>query len=319
LTTLPRLSVVIPARDAGPFIETVLSSVFSQDTGGCELEVLVADDGSRDDTVARAAAAGATVVQCSAPGAPGNPAAARNSGSERASGDVLVFLDADCTARNGWLLAMVRRYEAGERCIGGSLALPDGLAPSARCDYYCGWYHVHPRARAGVVRNHPPGNIAIERKLFLECGGFDERHPIAFSHEELRWQAELQRRGHRIYFEPSMAVDHWNRPGWGNLHRRNYRWAYGAIEIKAETGIVRWPFLYRRPILLIAASLLLAPAQALYIVALWVRAGVFEPLWMSPAILSARVAYSVGMATGGLRWLRRRGAPEVGRVRPRWE
>lgn len=169
------------------------------------------------------------------------------------------------------------------------------------------------------MRNHPPGNIAVERRLFLECGGFDARQPIAFSHEELRWQAELQRRGHRIYFEPAMKVDHWNRPGWGNLHRRNYRWAYSAIEIKVETGIVRWPFLYRHPVLLIASSPLLAPAQAGYIVACWLRAGLIEPVWMLPAILSARFAYSLGMAVGGARWLRRRNAPGAERVRPNWE
>jgi hypothetical protein len=169
------------------------------------------------------------------------------------------------------------------------------------------------------VRNHPPCNIAVERTLFLECGGFDVRQPIAFSHEELAWQAELQRRGHRIWFEPSMTVDHWNRPGWRNLHRRNYRWAYGAIEIKAETGIVRWPFLYRYPLLLIVASPLLAPAQACYIVACWLRAGVVEPLWMLPAILSARFAYGLGMAVGGVQWLRRRGTPGAPRVAPRWQ
>ena len=199
------------------------------------------------------------------------------------------------------------------------MALPDGLPLSARCDYYCGWYHVHPRVHGGPVRNHPPGNLAVERELFRECGGFDVRHPIAFSHEELRWQAELERRGNRIYFEPSMRTDHWNRPGWRNLHRRNYRWGYGAVEIKSETGIVRWPFLYRRPALLIAASLFLAPLQAVYIITSWLRAGVFEPALISPAILSARFAYSLGMAIGGIRWLRRRDSREELRVRPRWE
>jgi glycosyltransferase involved in cell wall biosynthesis len=316
---MPTLSVIIPARNAGAFIETVLAAVLSQDTDGARLEVLVADDGSKDDTAARATAAGATVVPCAPPGGEGNPAAARNRAAECARGQVLLFLDADCTPHAGWIRAMLARYREGERCIGGSMGLPEGLSPSARCDYYTGWYHVHPKARAGPVRNHPPGNIAIERALFFDCGAFDVRHPIAFSHEELRWQAELERRGHRIWFEPAMRVDHWNRPGWGNLHRRNYRWAYGALEIKAETGNVRWPYLYRMPLLLIAASLPLAPLQAAYIAAMWLSAGVVEPVLMLPAIMSARLAYSAGMANGGLRWLRRRRSPETRRVRPRWE
>jgi glycosyltransferase involved in cell wall biosynthesis len=315
----PTISVIIPARDAGAFIGRVISAVLSQDTAGAAVEVLVADDGSRDDTPVRAEAAGATVIACTPAGAEGNPAAARNCAAERARGDVLVFLDADCTPHPGWIRAMLARYEEGELCIGGSLALPDGLAPSARCDYYCGWYHVHPKARRGPVLNHPPANIAVERRLFFECGGFDVRPPIHYSHEELRWQAELHRRGYRIYFEPSMTVDHWNRPGWRNLHRRNYRWGFGAIEIKAETGIVRWPFLYERPVVMIMASLLSAPLQAAYVTASWLRTGVFEPLLMFPAILSARLAYSLGLMNGGLAWLRRRSTPEGARARSGWE
>ena len=36
--------------------------------------------------------------------------------------------------------------------LGGSLDLPDGLSFMARCDYYCGWYHVHSRRPGGEVR-----------------------------------------------------------------------------------------------------------------------------------------------------------------------
>jgi glycosyltransferase involved in cell wall biosynthesis len=313
------LSVVIPARNVGPFLDRVLEGVLAQDPGQVELELLVADDGSTDDTAARAAAAGARVVPCACPGAEGNPAAARNRAAERARGDVLVFLDSDCVPGPGWLRAMLARLAEGEVCVGGSLNLPRGLPASARCDYYCGWYHVHARAPAGEVLNHPPGNIAVERRLFLECGGFAEHQPLAYSHEELRWQAELQLRGHRIWFEPAMRVDHWNRPGWANLHRRSYRWGYPAIEAKAETGIVRWRFLYEHPGLLVGAAPFLAPAQALYVVACWLRAGVLEPALMLPAIFTAKCAYGVGMSVGGWRWLRRRAAPDVHGARPKWE
>jgi hypothetical protein len=116
-----------------------------------------------------------------------------------------------------------------------------------------------------------------------------------------------------------MRVDHWNRPGWANLHRRSYRWGYPAIEAKAETGIVRWRFLYEHPGLLVGAAPFLAPAQALYVVACWLRAGVLEPALMLPAIFTAKCAYGVGMSVGGWRWLRRRAAPDVHGARPKWE
>ena len=41
-----------------------------------------------------------------------------------------------------------------------------------------------------------------------------------------------------------------------------------------------------------------------YIVGCWLRAGVLEPLLMLPAVLAARLAYSMGLAAGGVRWIR---------------
>jgi glycosyltransferase involved in cell wall biosynthesis len=276
------------------------------------LEVLVVDDGSTDGTAAVAAAAGARVVPAPPRANGGNPAAARNYGASLATGDPIVFLDADCHPAEGWLEALLAAHAAGQRCVGGSLALPSGLPMSARWDYYCGWYHVHPRRAAGFVPNHPPGNLSVDGAAFRRTRGFDERPPVSYAHEELAWQADLQRAGIKIYFEPRAVAFHWNRPGLVNLLRRNYRWAYSAIGSKAESGAARFAWLYRHPRFLIVVSLPLALAQAVYIIACWLRAGVSEPLLAFPAVLAARIAYAAGMMAGGIRWLRHRHARTPG-------
>lgn len=110
---------------------------------------------------------------------------------------------------------------------------------------------------------------------------------------------------------------HENRPGFINLLRRNYRWAYTAIPAKYETGSARLAWIYRFPRLMILASFPIAFIHSAYIIACWLRAGVREPLWMAPAILASRFAYAAGMAVGGLRWLRHRNDPEL-EFRPSW-
>jgi len=61
-------------------------------------------------------------------------------------------------------------------------------------------------------------------------------------------------------------------------------------------------------------------AHTALILLCWVRAGVFEPLWMSPAILASRVTYVAGLCTGALRWLKaKRDDPRKPRPRPRWQ
>jgi len=313
-----RTSVIVPARNEGVRIGRLVGAVRAQRPAGEELEVIVVDDGSTDDTAAAATAAGARVLAIPRQPSGGNPAAARNQGAAAATGDLLVFLDADCLPADGWLPTLLAGHDAGEEIVGGSFAAAPGLPASARCDYYTGWYHVHPRRPGGVVPNHPPGNLSVRRDLFLSTVGFTEAQPVAYAHEELAWQSQLRRAGHRITFRPDAVVYHHNRPGVANLLRRNYRWAYSAIGSKAESDAARLRWVYRYPRLLAVAAVPIALVQTAYILLCWVRAGVLEPVLMLPWMLAAGVAYGAGMASGGRQWLRNRAQPAPF-YRPRWE
>lgn len=309
------VSVIIPARNEAQGIGELVRVVAEQSVHDRAIEVIVVDDASTDDTGEKAASAGARSIRLGK--GRGNPAMARNVGVAAARGDILVFLDADCRPAPDWLATLLAGHASGADVVGGALDLPPGLTPSARCDYYCGWYHVHSRRPRGEVPNHPPGNLSVCRLAFEATGGWTERQPVAYAHEELAWQAEIRRRGGRILFEPGAVVYHYNRPGLRNLLRRNYRWGFSAIEGKAPTGAARQAWVYRHPVLLVIGSLPLALGSTLYVVGCWLRAGVFEPLLMLPGVLAARLAYSAGLVAGGIRWLRSgAAAPEA---RPRWE
>lgn len=302
---IERASIVIPAKNTGPFIRRVIDSVRAQQTQLKELEVIVVDDGSADDTAGIARQASARVISRAA-GKCGNPAAARNAGAAAATGGVLVFLDADCVPAPGWLAALLRAHEDGAVCVGGSLALPLGLPISARWDYYCGWYHMHERRAAGRVSQHPPCNLSIVRSAFTATSGFNESPSICYSHEELSWQSQFQKTGGVICFEPKAMAYHYNRPGLANLLKRNYRWAYSAIESKHGAGITRFAWAYNHPLLLSVLSLLMSPLSSIYITACWLRAGIIEPLVAFPVIFLTRLVYGFGACFGGLAWLKRR-------------
>ena len=312
------VSVVIPAHNEGGSIAGVIRGVLAQATPELDIEVIVVDDASTDATADEARAAGARVLHVGSDSGPGNPAAARNLGAAESRGDPIVFLDADCTARPGWLAAMLRAHDGGATVVGGALDMPPGLSASARCDYYCGWYLIHSRRPAGVVPHHPPPNLSVRREPFLSSSRFTEEQPYSYTNEERRWEAELQSAGHLIWFEPAAVVYHRNRPGFGNLLRRNYRWAYTAIGAKHETRAARVAWLYRYPWLAIVASVPLALAHTVFIVWCWVRAGRFEPVVMAPLILVSRLAYATGMSVGGIRWMRSRNRSAL-RAAPRWK
>jgi glycosyltransferase involved in cell wall biosynthesis len=83
------VSIVIPAFNEGEAISAVVASLAA---AGPWREIIVVDDGSQDETSARAGAAGATVVRH--PYNKGNGAAVK-SGIRRATGEYVLIVDGD--------------------------------------------------------------------------------------------------------------------------------------------------------------------------------------------------------------------------------
>jgi hypothetical protein len=85
----PPVTVVIPCFNQGRFLATAIRSVRQQ--AYAPVETIVVDDGSIDDTSEIASAAGTTLIQQPNLGV----RAARNAGLSSASGEFVIFLDAD--------------------------------------------------------------------------------------------------------------------------------------------------------------------------------------------------------------------------------
>ena len=86
-----RVSVVIPAFNAEPYLAEAIQSVLDQ--GVPETEILVVDDGSTDRTAEVAASFGSHITLIRQANA--GIGAARNAGLARSNGELLAFLDAD--------------------------------------------------------------------------------------------------------------------------------------------------------------------------------------------------------------------------------
>lgn len=87
----PVVSVIMPAFNAAPYIRQALDSVFAQHFP--DLEIIVVDDGSTDDTLAVLAPYDSRICLLQQPN--GGPAAARNTALQAARGEFVCFLDAD--------------------------------------------------------------------------------------------------------------------------------------------------------------------------------------------------------------------------------
>jgi glycosyltransferase involved in cell wall biosynthesis len=97
----PSVSVIIPARDAAPTLDRTLEALGQQELAE-PFEVIVVDDGSRDQTplIAKRFEPSVALIRLEHSEGPG---AARNQGVLAARAPVLAFTDADCFPARQWL------------------------------------------------------------------------------------------------------------------------------------------------------------------------------------------------------------------------
>ena len=257
-----RVSVVVPARDAAATLPRTLACLVAQQ-GAPEFEVVVVDDGSRDETaaVARAAAPLVRLVQTGGAGS----GEARNAGVRESRGELIAFTDADCFPTPGWLAALVA---CDADLVAGKVA-PDPNVPLGPFDRTL-WVE----RETGLYET---ANLLIRRDLFERIGGFERwlestgrargwTNPELAEDVWLGWRA--RRAGGRSAFAPDALVHHAVHPrgpgGYiGERQRARYfpAMAARAPELRAQFLFER-VFLSRRSALFDAAALSAAGALA---------------------------------------------------------
>lgn len=155
------ISVIIPTLDAAAALPAALTAL-----SGARLvrEIVVADGGSRDDTVAIGQAAGARVIVAERGRGP-----QLDAGATAASGDWLLFLHADCRLSPGWeevATAFVAAPDAASRAGYFAFALDDPSPAARRLERIVAW-----RCRMLGLPYGDQG-LLIARPLYDAIGGF---------------------------------------------------------------------------------------------------------------------------------------------------
>lgn len=200
-----RLSIVIPSFNSGATIERTLTGIGSQTKRGAICEVIVvdsSDDGVTRRNLSRHLSDGVRLIT---PGVRVMPALGRNIGANHATGDILVFLDADAVPAPDWVERILESFQKGRLAGGGSVSLPDfqdkSLWPVAQyylqCNEWMDWGH------ARVKKFLPSCNLFCDKALFEKVGGF----PLLRSAEDvvfgLRVSALVP-----MWFIPEAKVSH---------------------------------------------------------------------------------------------------------------
>jgi glycosyltransferase involved in cell wall biosynthesis len=168
----PAVSVIIPNYNYASSLDLCIRSAVEQDYP--PTEVIVVDDCSTDDSVAKAAQHDVTVLSTSQNG---GVAVARNLGAAHATGEILFFLDSDVALTAGALRRAVELLASapsiGAVC-GTYEAKPlirDSLIEECRCLQACYWRE----SSLGSVSWLFSAMCAMPSRVFKEIGPFNPK------------------------------------------------------------------------------------------------------------------------------------------------
>jgi GT2 family glycosyltransferase len=240
----PGISVLVPVRNGMPHLLAQLDALSRQTYRG-RWEIVLSDNGSTDDTVRAARAAGSRVPlrvvdSREAVGKAGALATAARS----ARGQFLLFCDADDVVADDWverMKAALDRWPA----VGGYLD-EESLNPPA----VLAW---RPRSTPGELPcpfgllPAPIGaNCGVRREAYEAVGGFDLSFRGAAAEEtDLFWRLQLA--GYQLGYAPDAVVAYRHRPGLRPLLRQWRGYGRGRAHLVAryqELGLLpaeSWP------------------------------------------------------------------------------
>jgi glycosyltransferase involved in cell wall biosynthesis len=200
------VSVIIPVHDGGDAFRACLAALSRCNPPPHELLVVV--DGPDIGAASLAEAAGARLIQV--PSRVG-PARARNIAAAAASGDILLFVDADVVVPPG-VARRVSEYlrdNPGIAAVIGSY--DDAPADPGFLSQYRNLLHhyVHQTGR-DEASTFWCGCGAIRRDVFLEAGGFNGSFSDP-SIEDIEFGYRLRHAGHRVRLAKDVQVTHLKR------------------------------------------------------------------------------------------------------------
>jgi GT2 family glycosyltransferase len=228
----PSISVVVCSYNGQRTIGDCLQGLRRLDYPN--YEVIVVNDGSKDQTEAIAKGFGFRVITTENRGL----SSARNTGMRAAKGEIVAYIDDDAIPDPHWLTYLAASYlRTNHMGIGGPNLPPQDDGAIADCVANSPGGPIHVLLTDEEAEHIPGCNMSFRKAALEAIGGFDERFRIAGDDVDLCWR--IQQQGWTIGFNPSAMVWH---------HRRNSVKAYLKQQMnygKAEAMLEKkWPEKY---------------------------------------------------------------------------
>jgi len=331
----PFISVVMPVRNEGTFIERSLRSVVKQDYPHDRFEVIVADGMSDDDTreIVSRVGGDANVRLIANPGK--IVATGLNLAIHDAKGDVIVRVDGHCQIAPDYIRHCAELLQTSDaECVGGNLetigetnrARAIAAALSSRFGVGGSTFRVGSTEQRYVDTVAFPG---YKRETLRRLGDFDEE---LVRNQDDEYNYRLRKAGGRILLSPWIQARYYSRATFTSLCKQYFQYGYWKVRVlqKHPRQMQLRQFMPPLGLLALLLLLLLAPftkvavlgisaALVLYLLALslasitMARRLAWLILLLPPAFVAIHFSYGFGFLCGVIKFSNRwaRGIPKV--------
>tara|TARA_Y100000031_G_scaffold123252_1_gene138506 strand:+ start:453 stop:1409 length:957 start_codon:yes stop_codon:yes gene_type:complete len=197
---MAEVSIIIPMHNATDYIEECLSGISRQSKKN--IEIILVDDGSTDDTVQKAEKYGFRIVMLKNGG---NPSKARNFGSKKASGNIFIFVDSDIVLKPDSIERIVSKFSRrGVISVSGVYTKETpaaGFFSQLQNLILC--YRLSKLPEIVTFTNS--AFCAIKRDAFETIHGYNEGMSYF---EDVEIGNRLTRNGYKLRIDSSLSVTH---------------------------------------------------------------------------------------------------------------
>ena len=236
--TKPTISIVIRSLNEEKWVGQAMAACHDQLMDDADIEIVLVDSGSTDQTVEIAKSHNAQITYISK--SEFTFGRSLNYGCEAARGDYLVFISAHCIpASQNWLRNLVAPLILGEAEYVYGRQIGNELSKFSECQVFDQYFPAHDKLpeENGFFANN--ANSALLRSTW-EKHGFDE---AVTGLEDMVLGKAIVADGGKVAYAPDAPVVHIHEETFSQVRRRYYREALTLREIMPEVHFHRADFI----------------------------------------------------------------------------
>lgn len=233
LSEYPFISIIIPVRNRPDEISHCLTSLAGLDYPSDNKEIIVVDDASDDNTAEIVSGFPVRLLKNSSRM---QASYSRNLAVKEARGDILAFIDSDCTADPLWLKELVTAFnDDANGAVGGKVDSWFYKKALDRYEKVSSSLNMGDSSKSSKEEGDffylPACNLLVKKEVFIELEGFNVDMAVG---EDVDFCWRLKNSGYEIEYRPAGFVFHKHRNKLKSFFKRRFQ--YGTSE----------PFLHKK-------------------------------------------------------------------------